>query len=225
MAHRNSTVTHTVTLQNAPAPIAPAATTPEEILEQLAAEQAQLAERIATVRGMLARGTGDVTQAAAAARAAVALTPPALAPSLTERVEGALRTGVWSLDDLCREVRAPAGPVSAILKRARAARHVYNVGSEDRPRWTWILGDEVPTQTLYAKVERLVSEVPLEFEQLLKATGARRGRVSGAIVDLQKRYGRDKVLNLGTPARARWFLPKTGSAAGGSGARAARRAA
>lgn len=172
----------------------------EAALAEMAAEQTAAAERIAALRAelRLARGTADVTEAARAAAA------PAPAPPLPDRVEAALRAGIWSLDELCHEVRAPAGPVSAALKRARTARQVYNVGAEDRPRWTWVPGDAVETQALYAHVERLISERPFEFAELLAATGARRGRVSGAIVSFQ--HAGRRVLNLGTTAKARWFL-------------------
>lgn len=171
----------------------------EAELDRLTRAQAAAAERIEKIRAELnlARGTDDVTDAA---RAAVAATPP-----LAERVERALRSGIWSLADLCHEVKAPPGPVGKALKRAREARQVFNVGSEDRPRWTWIPGDAVETQELYAHIERLITDRPFWFAELLDATGARRGRVSGAIVSFQ--HAGRKVMNLGTEARARWFMP------------------
>lgn len=171
----------------------------EAELDRLTREQAAAAARIDEIRAelQLARGTGDVTDAA---RAAVAAPPP-----LAERVEHALRTGIYSLAELCQEVKSPPGPVGKVLKHARAARQVYNVGSEDRPRWTWIIGDAVETQELYAHVERLITDRPFTFAELLDATGARRGRISGAIVSFQ--HAGRKVMNLGSESKARWFMP------------------
>lgn len=231
MAHRHSVVTSPVTVTSV-VPVAPVgSSTPEELLEQIAAEQAQIAERLATVRAMIARGTGDVTQAAAAARAAAALTPPVVAPPLAERLESALRSGIWSLDELAQRVRAPANTIAAHLKRWRVARQIYNVGSEDQPRWIWIVGDPPDGQpaALYSMIEQLIAFRPFEFAELAAATGARRGKISGAIVDLQKRFGRGAVLNLGTQARARWFLPRramvVATGAGGAGGGVVRAAA
>jgi len=201
--------------------------TTEQKLERLTREgvalEALMKEHQAAIDALrkevrFARGTGDVTEAAAqAAQAAHAALAAAARPaneptqSLDERVEAALRQGIWSLADLCAAVRAPANPVNAVLKRARGQRKVFNVGTEDRPRWTWIIGDDTETQAVYAQVARLIAERPFEFAELLAATGARRGRVSGAIVDLQKK-GR-RVINRGTANRAQWFLLDRGTAA------------
>jgi hypothetical protein len=222
--------------------VAPIVVDLEEQIRKLAEDQAVLlslarenTEALAKVRAelRLAKGTRDVTGDAAKAVAIAAppttvVLPPPVAPandtgpSLAERVEQTLRNGIHSLDDLCKIVRAPAGPVSAILKRARAHRQIYNVGSEERPRWVWILGDEAPTREVYAMVALLIADRPFEFSELQAATGARRGRVSGAIVDLQK-HGR-RVVNRGQANRARWFLMEKG--AGSVGKRThARRAA
>lgn len=166
-----------------------------QVIDGIAATAQAALTQIDELRARLARGTDDVTEQARAAAA----TPP-----LADRIESALRAGLWSLDDLCREVRAPAGPVAKILKRAKEARQVYNVGAEDRPVWTWVIGDVADTQVLYAHVARLIEYRPFELAELQLATGARRGRVSGAIVSFQ--HGGRKVLNLGTQKHARWML-------------------
>lgn len=216
-----------------PVPVDPALA---EEVARVAAEQRALDDlvreqdaRVAALQAKLARGTGDVTDAAAAAiRVATALTPPAVSPMppLPERIETELRARFLSLKELCHRVRAPAGPVSAFLKRAKAQRLVYNVGSEEQPVYTWVIGDDAPTTELYPLVERLIARRPFEHAELMSATGARRGRVSGAIVDIAKRHGRDAVRNVGgTRARHRWFLDLRASELHGAGSAGTKRAA
>lgn len=187
------------------------------VLEQLAAQQAQAAEQlaraaeqIAALQTRLARGTSDVTEVARiavarqAAEAPVPVAEVARTATLLERVEAALRREPMSLQDLCREVRAPAGPVSAARRRLKT----YNVGSEERPLWTLVIGDAVDTATAYAKVWQLIAIRPFESSELEAATGIRRGRVQGALVDAQ-RLGGQTINAGGTKNRRRWFLVRS----------------
>ena len=71
--------------------------------------------------------------------------------------------------------------------------------------WLWVIGDKTTTRELNDHVARLITYTPMTFAQLLAATGARRGRVSGALVEVQKT--RSDWKNLGDERTYRWFLP------------------
>jgi myo-inositol catabolism protein IolC len=180
----------------------------EAQLEALAAEQAASAERILALRAQLARGTADVTeQARTAAKAALPVAKPEPAQplvTLAARLEALLRSAARSHDDLVLETAAPAGRVAAALRALKASRQIYNLGSEDRPRWVWVVGDQTSTPDLRVAVEAILRERPTTFAELLAATGARRGRVSGVIVALQREGAR--IERHGDEHRERWFL-------------------
>lgn len=68
-----------------------------------------------------------------------------------------------------------------------------------------LIGDEMPTPALMALVQQLITEKPMAFQELLEATGARDNRIKGVLMRLQREGAR--VVNLGTQARALWFIP------------------
>lgn len=171
------------------------------------------AERLELERAIkLARGTGDVTSQANAARESVA--------PLARRVENVLRGDLApiSLVELAREVGAPAGAVQKELQRLRAtkcptrsledaadATQVYNHGTEYDPRWAWVIGDQTQTADLAAAVEKMITARAYTFAELTAATGARRGRLSGVLVRFQ-REGRNIVNEDGTDRQYRWRM-------------------
>lgn len=181
-------------------------------IENAAATLSALREQIDALAARLvtgARGTRDVTREAAVAQAPALKTPPAPA-TLPERVEQLLRERVASLEEISRALGVPAGRASITLRAF--GRQVHNVGSEDRPRWTWVIGDDGPTPELVALCERLLRERPMVTAELVAATGARTKRVDGALVQLQRR--RVGLRNLGGRNRARWFVvPPSGERA------------
>lgn len=154
-------------------------------LETLRLEQAKLEQQV-----RLARGTREGMA-------------PIVAPPLTDRMLASLTERPRSLDELARELREPAGKISAAIKPLRA--RLYNAGTEAAPAWFPIVGDEAPTEIVNAAVAALVRYRPMRFQELLAATGARQGRVSGAIVALE-RDPESRLVNLDTPTRARWFI-------------------
>ena len=152
----------------------------------------------------LARGTGDI--AAQAAQAVEAAKPQ----TLEQRIMTALLgdNAPFSFPALCKMVESTPGRVSSCMRELRKAGRVYNMGTEDHPRWIGVIGDKTSTPELNDWVKRLVSLAPMSFAQLLAATGARRGRVSGAIVQLQRNPQTRKALqNLGDDRTFVWFLP------------------
>ena len=160
-------------------------------IEHVEATLSTLQEQVEQLRKQvaLARGTREVV--------------PATQPqTLAQRVERELREHIMSLDQLVHKLEAPAGKVAAVLKEHRPQLH--NVGTEDRARWTWKIGDATSTKELRTLVERLIEDQPLTTAELVQATGARAGRVGGAIVEIQRSGA--NVLDLGIGGKGRWFV-------------------
>lgn len=182
---------------------------------EIAAEAHQ--ERLETERALrLARGTGDVhekaAQAVALARGTDKIKAIAKPKTLQGQIEEALRSkdAPMSMASLAKLIDTSIGRVSACMRELKKAGKVYNMGTEDHPCWIWIVGDETATRDLNDHVARLITFTPMTFAQLLAATGARRGRVSGALVEVQKT--RKDWQNLGDDRTYRWFLPSVKTA-------------
>jgi hypothetical protein len=157
-----------------------------EAIERLEALKKETIE----LEAQLARGTRDVTVEAKRVT------------TLEARIELALRARPMSLEELARDVKEAVGRVSAALKPMR--KRLYNAGTDSSPAWFWVVGDSASTGDVNAAVAALVRYKPMRFPELLAATGARQGRVSGAIVALQ-RDPKGRLVNLDTAMRARWF--------------------
>lgn len=176
----------------------------------------------------LARGTGDVTERARIAAEMDVAAPVAMPRTKTaplpaapkkpattkERVEGALRGHSMNTAQISKATGLSIGKVSEALRQLRVDRRVTNVGSEDFPKWTRRIGNDTPTSELNAEVRRLISDAPMTMQELVEATGALTSRVSGCIVDIQRRNP-DRILNLGNPRRARWLLLGPGAKVAG----------
>lgn len=183
-----------------------------------AARLALLRKETAQLERKLARGTRDIKPATKIAApvqpkpepkddAAAPRVGGGLSLDLGARVEAALRVHPHSLEELARELKEPVGRISTALKPLR--KHLYNVGTEHAPAWFWIVGDEASASEINQAVLTLVKFKPMRFPELLAATGARQGRVSGAIVAMQ-RDSNARLVNLDTPQRARWFMVPEG---------------
>lgn len=181
------------------------------------------AERLEAQRALrIARGTGDVREQAEAAVAASTIAKIATKLSLADKIEAVLRGPFAPLGirELAAAVEAPVGRVLNELKRLRTtacptrskedaaeAKQIYNLGTEDDPRWIWVLGDETSPEELSAMVRKMISYRPLTFSQLTLATGARRGRLSGRLVQMQRDgEALDKDINLPNSRTYRWFI-------------------
>lgn len=136
---------------------------------------------------------------------------------LAAAIEHLLRTGPHSMLELTEATGAPVARVQEIVRAMRAAGKIHNAGTEDRPRWHWIVGDAVPTAELYAAVERLIRERPMTTAELVEATGSRPQRIGGAIVKFQTEKDESgklvyNLVNLGTTRnRGRWFMLPNGA--------------
>lgn len=179
-------------------------------LENAAAGLSATTERLEALRARV-RGTGDHQEAARLAIAAVKLeqiyapAPPAPPQTLAQKVEAALRQSVLPVNEIALQVGAPVVRVVATI-RALGTR-VYNVGTADRPRWSWVPGENIGIDELADLVERLITERPLGRQELQEATGVNSNRIGGALYRMQRE--RKRVINVGTAVRARYFLLPT----------------
>jgi hypothetical protein len=171
-------------------------------LTRAAERVARLDAQIERSEKRLARGTEPTPMEAPAPRRAPRETVPP--PMPVDPLEIALAAGPADVATLAKATATSPARVTAALARLRKANRVFNLGSDVAPRWMLVLGDDAPTPALYAAVETMLRERPMTFAELTAATGARRGRLSGVIVQMQ-RAGR-KLANLGTERRARWML-------------------
>ena len=117
-------------------------------------------------------------------------------------IETFLRSGVHTTE----QVRAVVGPLAdAELARLSRESAIHNLGTPKRPLWCWRIGDETSTKELTDYIRQLISVRPMTLAELEDATGARRNRISGQLVDLREMHGK-KMQNLGTRARGLWWF-------------------
>ncbi len=168
----------------------------DRTLAEIRAELRSITERQSKLLARLeslARGTEDVTEAAA-----IALQP------LGDRLQALVRERPHSTDDLVQRLASPVGPVVEELRALRTDRKIWNCGNEERPRWFWVFGKEASQADLLHAVTTLIQTQPMELQDLALATGIPPNDVSSLLTKM-KRNGLN-VENLGNAKRARWFL-------------------
>jgi len=163
--------------------------TPVDPLAAIDALKSQIAALEQQVK--FARGTQDIARVEPKPK------------DLFAKIEHALRGRVMTTDELARAVGEPANKVQAKIKEVRKA--LADVGHPEQARWTLRLGDETSAKELRDLVIVLLKDQPMTTAELVKATGARMPRVNGVLVDIQ-RAGKEKIFNLGSDFRARWFI-------------------
>lgn len=147
-----------------------------------------------------AKGTQDITRAAVLARTNGALDVPLPTRTVAERVRAALRAKPSTLLELVLDVEVSSRAVSNALKEIRP----QNIGTDTHPIWTCPIGDETPAGELVEKIAQLTAIRPLTLAEIVAFTGARRNRVSGAIVRLGEAR---RIENHGAQNAARWYSP------------------
>lgn len=132
--------------------------------------------------------------------------------TLAQRIEALLRARPRSISDLAAELKMPAQRIADAMKPLRP--RLWNAGTDDAPRWFWIVGDDADAATFAAAVEALVRERPVSTGELCAATGtAGSKRVWHALVKLRDKPG-TRLVRIGDPKRPTWFwLPETASIA------------
>lgn len=180
-------------------------------LSELAERLAKLDARERELEQRLAKGSGDHTEAANLVNEFIAEEPtiPGKRKTVASEVvaEVRLRECPYTSADLAKALGLSAAETARVVSRLRKAKKLVNVGSIDAPRWVWYVTDDATPAELYQVVEGMITDRPFTHAELMTATGARHGRVCGAVIDLQRRLGK-RVQNLGTPHRARWFIAR-----------------
>ena len=138
-------------------------------LEEYQAQLATLTEKLSKA---LARGTDQ---------GMVPLVLP-----LADRAHSYLTNHSADLRGLAKALETDPEEMEGVLHALAKEGRIANVGLVQSPRWSAIVGDSVSTQDLNVLVLRLISERPMTVKELAAATGARLGRVGGAIVAAQR---------------------------------------
>jgi hypothetical protein len=193
----------------------------EATLRTIETQIAGQAKALSAIRTVLARGTGDHTEAAETATAAV---------RLTDRVEEVLRSGPRSLEELALDLEAPAGKIAGVLRALRSERRICNLGTEDQPIWFWRVGDKATAQEIQRAAEQALRIRPMTLRELCATLDiTNRNRASSALVYMQIRAAdgdlKGSVLNVGNERIARWFVappPVAGGPKSRGGARTVR---
>ena len=103
-------------------------------------------------------------------------------------------------EDLEKKVQLARGT----RDRARKPTGQVLVKPSRGPHWT---GDEGTTEDLMATIQRMLTERPWRFAELLEATGARDNRIKGVIMRLQREGVRVFDVAPEGTGKALWFIP------------------
>jgi hypothetical protein len=177
------------------------------LVQHIEASQAEAARAIEElkVRAGLAKGTREVTSRAAPT--AQKTGERVVEMTLEQRIEELLRAASLDVRKLAKTLREQEPKVQAAVKKLAGSGQVANVGSVERPIWTWRLGDKTSTAELNQVVMRLISERPMTTEELASVTGARFARVGGSVVCIQQSPEfKERILDLGGGHGGVWFL-------------------
>lgn len=107
-------------------------------------------------------------------------------PSIRARVEAALAKESLNAAQLAKATGASVQWIGHVIKELRAEHKLFNAGQPENPTWVLRIGDKTDSPTLRNMIVRLLKERPMLQKELVEATGAREGRVSGQIVEIQR---------------------------------------
>jgi hypothetical protein len=157
--------------------------------------------------GRVARGTGGPTRTTVA--------PPVSAPKAVHKMslEQALRLGPATESELQEITGLPRQELVDQLRGLRRGRRMTNMGTEGSPLWAMKLGQDASVQDLSDYIISMIEHVQergeagVTFRDIVRATGAREGRVSSAITKLREDKRRP-ITNLGSQKKGIWSLGK-----------------
>lgn len=115
--------------------------------------------------------------------------------------------------DLVEQARTLRLQVEALEKKVALARGTQRVRRPTgqvivKPaRGPYFVGDESSTGNLMAVVQRMLTERPWRFQEMLEATGARDNRIKGVIMRLQREGVRVVDVAPEGSNKALWFIP------------------
>lgn len=179
-----------------------------ELTDRIVQAQRRVAEleaQATRTQRRMARGTGDYAPTAEATTPNARPAPQVASEAdLEGDLERILRAQPISAADSALLLGVSVARVAAQFRLFRRARKIVNAGTHERPLWSWWLGDDVSTTEIVIKVEQLLRIRPMTLAELVGIVGARRNRVSGALVIL-RRHG-VQIDNSGNNWRAVWSI-------------------
>ena len=123
---------------------------------------------------------------------------------VNERIRLGLETESKNNKTLAAELKMSEDKVKTLMQDLRAQGKVFNMGFDDDQRWVWRVGDDAPGPVLRAAIRQLITERPMTLRDLCNATGARRQKVSGHMIEIQRS---DEVVDLsGGDTHAKIYL-------------------
>jgi hypothetical protein len=113
------------------------------------------------------------------------------------------------LVEQARQLRIQAEELEKTARHARGTRNRSPTGrfvAGPKHSADWV-GDEGTTEELMAVVQRMITERPRRFAELLEATGARDNRIKGVLMRLQREGVRVVDVAPEGTGKALWFIP------------------
>lgn len=161
----------------------------------------ELKAQIRALEKQYARGTRDNIEP-----------PKDIRLDLVAKIERALRSNIYTTEELAKAIGEPTDKVRTKIKDIR--KNLADVGTPDRAKWLWRLGDDCSAKDLKDTVQRLITGVKRTTAELTTITGARMSRVNGVLVELQRATKRvngevvpaHAIYNAGTDYRAEWLI-------------------
>lgn len=187
-----------------PAPVYCAGVTKTEIEQRMAQQEALALESLRRT-GELDAAPTDPVKLAQGTLTTGAPPPPA-------DLDGSIRTALTeqSMDPpaLAGVVGVGRREVEAALRRLVNAGHVYNVGSDAMPIYTWRVGGDATSAELRAAVLRLIREREMTLSDLQRATGAPLAHVASVLAAIRRdpEIG-PRLLDQSADHTGAWFLP------------------
>lgn len=128
--------------------------------------------------------------------------------ALQEKIRRALFHESRTLAQLASITDVHQTLLKGVLRHLVDRGHVYNLGDDESPLYTWRVGAHASNGELQAAVARLIRERPMNHLRLQAATGASMVRVARAVRAICREpevWG--WVDDLGPAHESAWFLP------------------
>jgi hypothetical protein len=120
-------------------------------------------------------------------------------------------SGGVDLVEQARQLRLQAEQLEKAARVARGTERIKRATQSNvivKPaRGPYYVGDESSTGNLMAVVQRMLTERPWRFSEMLEATGARDNRIKGVIMRLQREGVRVVDVAPEGTGKALWFIP------------------
>ncbi len=127
---------------------------------------------------------------------------------MNKRTNTDITTELKTIRENAESLAEQTKKLEAQLRLARGTRdNVTKAIAMNGTQGPLFIGDETDTSTLINTIERAITGRARTLRELIEITGARRNRISGALVKLQVAKP-NVVRNLGDESRAIYFIPE-----------------